>query len=131
MGSFVKIKPSRNGDIALLFTDMGISCLSRKFLSSQICLLTLFAKNKILAKISDITVLKSMGEFKKKRANWSDSSCSQHILVRPTVKFHKMIPNGTQDMAPTQISAHKPKELEVRSLYHCYSLTMSSRCFQF
>ena len=38
------------------FTDIGKSCPSRKFLRSQICLLTLFTKIKILAKISEFTV---------------------------------------------------------------------------
>ena len=44
--SFVKIKSSRIGEITLSFTDIGISCPSREILPSQVCLLTLFAKNK-------------------------------------------------------------------------------------
>ena len=44
MRSFVKIELSRNGDITLSFTDLGESCHIREFLTSQICLLTLFAK---------------------------------------------------------------------------------------
>ena len=44
--SFMKIKQSRNGEITLLFTDVGKSCPSREFLMWQICLLTLFAKTK-------------------------------------------------------------------------------------
>ena len=44
MQSFMKIKSSRNGKIILSFTDIGKSCPSRKFLTSQLCLLTLFAK---------------------------------------------------------------------------------------
>ena len=62
MGSFVKIKPSPNCNITLSFTDVGKSCHSRKFLTSQICLLTLFAKIKFLTKFpnlqySDLSVL--------------------------------------------------------------------------
>ena len=49
--SFVKIKLSQNGEITLSFTDIGKSCSSHKFLTWQICLLTLFAK------ISEFTVL--------------------------------------------------------------------------
>ena len=54
--SFVKIKPSRNGYITLSFTDVGKACLSREFLTPQICLNTI-RENKILAKISEFTVL--------------------------------------------------------------------------
>ena len=32
--NFVKLKPSRNGKITLPFTDIGISCPSREFLTS-------------------------------------------------------------------------------------------------
>ena len=46
MRSFVKIKPSRNGEITLPLIDIGKSCLCREFLTSQICLLTPFAKIK-------------------------------------------------------------------------------------
>ena len=42
--SFAKIKPSRNGKITLLFTDVGTSCSSHEFVTSQKRLLTLFAK---------------------------------------------------------------------------------------
>ena len=38
--SFAKIKPSRNGEIILLFTGVCKSCSSRKFL----CILTLLVK---------------------------------------------------------------------------------------
>ena len=38
MWSFVKIKLSRNGEITLLFSDIGKSCPNREFLMSQICL---------------------------------------------------------------------------------------------
>ena len=43
---FVEIKASRNGNITLSFTDVGKSCPICEFLTSQICLLTLFAKIK-------------------------------------------------------------------------------------
>ena len=34
MRSFVKIGPSRNGEITMSFTDVGKSCPSREFLTS-------------------------------------------------------------------------------------------------
>ena len=40
----MKIKPPRNGEITLLFTDISKPCPSRNIFTSQICLLTLFAK---------------------------------------------------------------------------------------
>ena len=57
MRSFVKIKPSRNGGITLSFIDIGKSCLIREFFTSLICLLNTIRENKILAKISESTVL--------------------------------------------------------------------------
>ena len=54
MRSFVKTKSSQNGEITLSFTDIGISCLSREFLTSQICLLTLFAKIKFSRKFPNL-----------------------------------------------------------------------------
>ena len=47
MQSFVKIKPSRNDKITLSSNDIGKPCLSCEFFTSLICLLMLFAKNKI------------------------------------------------------------------------------------
>ena len=47
MRSFVKIQSSRNGEITLSLTDIGKSCPSHDFLTSQICVLTLFAKIKL------------------------------------------------------------------------------------
>ena len=44
MRSYVKIKPQRNAEITLSFPDIGQSCPSLEFLTSQICYLTLFAK---------------------------------------------------------------------------------------
>ena len=54
MPSFQEIKSSRNGEVTLSFTDIGKSCPSHEYLMWQI--LTLFARNKILAKISGLTV---------------------------------------------------------------------------
>ena len=56
MQSFAQTKSSRNGKITLSITDIGKSCTSCEFLAPEECLLTLFAKNKILAKISRFTV---------------------------------------------------------------------------
>ena len=39
MPCFVKLKPARNGKITMSFADIRISCPSREFLTSQICLL--------------------------------------------------------------------------------------------
>ena len=50
----MKIKSLRNGEITLLFTDIGESCPSRKFLTSQICLLMLFAKINFSRKFPDL-----------------------------------------------------------------------------
>ena len=52
--SFVIIKSSRNGKINILFTDIAKSCNRCKFLTSQICLLMLFAKIKFLTKFPDL-----------------------------------------------------------------------------
>ena len=46
--SFLKIKSSQNGEITLLFTDIGKSCTSCNFLAPQECLLTLFTETKFL-----------------------------------------------------------------------------------
>ena len=56
MRSFVKIKSSRNGEIILSFTDTGKSCLCRDCLTSQICLLTLFAKIRFSRKFRNTVV---------------------------------------------------------------------------
>ena len=52
--SFMKIKLSRNGEIRLLFTYEGKSCPSRKFLTWQMCLLTLFASIKCSRKLPNL-----------------------------------------------------------------------------
>ena len=54
--SFVKIKSSRTGEIILSFTDIGKSRSCCEISTSQICVLTLFAKNNFLEKISKLTV---------------------------------------------------------------------------
>ena len=46
MRSFVKVKSLQNGETIRSFTDLGKSCPSREFSTSQICLSTLFAKIK-------------------------------------------------------------------------------------
>ena len=57
MRNFVKIKLSRNGKITLSFIDIVKPCLSRDFFTSLMSLKMLFAKIKILTKISESTVL--------------------------------------------------------------------------
>ena len=52
MRSFLKIIPWKNDKTTLTFTDIGKSCPSPRFLTSQICHLTLFTK------ISKFTVMR-------------------------------------------------------------------------
>ena len=54
MRSFVTIISSRNGEIILLFTDEGKQSPSCEFLTSQICLLPLFAKTKFWHKLPNL-----------------------------------------------------------------------------
>ena len=54
MRSFVIINPSRIGDIALSFADIGKSCPVREFFTSQMCLLALFAKIKFSRKFANL-----------------------------------------------------------------------------
>ena len=56
MRSFVKIKPSRIGDITLSFTDIGKSCPVRDFYVANGSF-SAIRENKILAKISEFNVL--------------------------------------------------------------------------
>ena len=51
---FRENKSSQNGRITLSFTDIWKLCLSREFLASQICLLTLFAKIKLSRKFPNL-----------------------------------------------------------------------------
>ena len=54
MRSFVKIIPSRYGEISLSLIDVAKSCPSREFLTWLICLLRLFAKIKFLRKFPNL-----------------------------------------------------------------------------
>ena len=51
---FHENKPLLNGEITLLLSDIGKSCLSFKFLTSQICLLRLFANIKLSVKFPNL-----------------------------------------------------------------------------
>ena len=62
MQSLVKMKSLLNREITLLITDIGKSCPSRKFLTSQVCLLTLFAKIKFSRKFPDLQI-RLLGPF--------------------------------------------------------------------
>ena len=55
MRSFVKIKPSRIGDIILLFADICKSCPVRDFYVANVSF-NAIRENKFLAKISELTV---------------------------------------------------------------------------
>ena len=55
--SFMKIKPLRNAQISLSFTDLDKSFHSRNFLMWQICLLTLSGEIKFSQKISNLHYL--------------------------------------------------------------------------
>ena len=54
MQSFVKTKSLQNGEITLSITDIGKSCFSREFLTSQVCLLTLIEEIKFSRKLLDL-----------------------------------------------------------------------------
>ena len=54
MRSFVKVKSSRNGGVILSFTDIGKSCPSRDFLTSEKWLLMLYAKIKFSQKFPNL-----------------------------------------------------------------------------
>ena len=62
MRSFAEMKLSRNGEINLLFTDVGQSRTSYVCLTSQICNLTLFAKIKFSRKFLNVEYLTHMPE---------------------------------------------------------------------
>ena len=58
MRSFVKTKSSRIAKFSTLsITDIGKSCPSREILTSQVCLLTLFAKIRFSRKFPDLQYL--------------------------------------------------------------------------
>ena len=55
---FNEMKSLPNGEITLSFTDVGESCISREFLTSQTCLLPLFAKIKLSGKFCIYSTVK-------------------------------------------------------------------------
>ena len=57
-GDLNEMKSLPNGEITLSFTDVGESCTSREFLTSQTCLLTLFAKIKLSPNICTYSTVK-------------------------------------------------------------------------
>ena len=57
-GMLCEKKNSQGSEITRSFTDIDKPCFRREFLKSQICLLTHFCENKILKKISLLTVFK-------------------------------------------------------------------------
>ena len=69
MQSFVKIKPSRIGDITLLFTDIGKSCSVQDFYTSQMCLLTLFAKIKFSRKFPNLQYMGHIEQIEPRSAS--------------------------------------------------------------
>ena len=60
MRSFVKMKSSRIGEITIPFTDIGKSRPCREFLTSQICVLTLFANIKCSRKFPNLQYIANM-----------------------------------------------------------------------
>ena len=66
----MKIKSSRNREITLSFTDICKSCLSREFLTSQTCLLTLFAKIKFSQKFLNLQYLRKIFQLKWLQNVW-------------------------------------------------------------
>ena len=65
MRSFVKIKSSRNGEITLSFTDVGKSCPSRDLFNVANMSFNANRSNKILAKISEFTIIEEAGSNRK------------------------------------------------------------------
>ena len=65
MRSFVKIKSSRNGEIILSFTDIGtfVHHAAVAIFTSQICLLTLFAKVKFSRKFPNLQYMQRNNEL--------------------------------------------------------------------
>ena len=64
MRSFVKIKPSRMGDITLSITDIGKSSPLRDFYVANVSF-NAFRENKILAKISEFTIVAVVFYFRE------------------------------------------------------------------
>ena len=78
MRSFVKIKPSRNGKITLSFIDIGTSCPSRFFFHITNISFNAIRENKILAKISESTVVCSDRHANERYYRQTDA----HALVQ-------------------------------------------------
>ena len=85
----MKIKSSCNGEITLLFTDIGKSCFTRKFLASQICLLKLFGKIKFSRKFpnlqyssyksnSRLNIMEIFAQFSDRNKNIADLNFGSH-----------------------------------------------------
>ena len=93
MRSFAIRKPSRNGEITLLFADIIKACLSREFLTSQIhvCLSTLFAKIKP-SRNGEITLLFT-DIFKAclSREFLTSQICLSTLFAK--IKFSRKFPN--------------------------------------
>ena len=63
---FHENKTLGDGEITLSFTDIGKSSHSREFLTSQICVLTLFAKIKFSQKFLNVHYLRKIITFMAK-----------------------------------------------------------------
>ena len=80
MRSFVKIKPSRIGDITLSFTDISKSCIVRDFFYVASVSFNAIRENKILAKISEFTVLMEYSfRFDTISLEWSTVFIEGHV----------------------------------------------------
>ena len=90
MRSFMKIKPSRNGKIALSFIDKGTfkSSLSREFFASIIRLLMLYAKIKFSRKVPNIQYFKKLMCKHKTGHNEGAKRFNAVSLVVPSHKLN-------------------------------------------
>ena len=70
---YMKIKPWLNGEITLSFTDIGKFCHCHKFLKSQICLLTLFAKIKFSQ------IFPNLQYKERTKASWMDTDVKRGL----------------------------------------------------
>ena len=111
MRSFVRFKPSKNGKIALSFTDIRISCTSCEFLTSQICLSMLFAKIKFSRKCPNLQywrVFKATNET----GSW------YMILYRFRGMNSRYVNEVIQDLCGTStLSVHSPFSFRAISYY--------------
>ena len=101
MRSFMKIKSSRNRETTHLITDTGKSCPSCKFLTSPVCLLTLFAKIKFSRKFPDLgyTLLPNFIPFNR--------------ICNITVKSISRVENSVD---PDQMASEKSADLDLHCL---------------